>query len=64
LPFALLWTLLSPLLIAALKQLLPWLIQRITDDVNAGRPTVITDAQIKAAMNFNREKIKAHYYGD
>lgn len=62
--FTTLWTLLSPLLIAAIKTLLPWLIERITADVKAGRKTIITDDDIKYQMNGRKEQIRAAYKGN
>ena len=62
-PFGILWTILQPLILPLLQCLLPWLIDRITADVKAGRKTVITDADIKAQVARNKEAVRARYRG-
>lgn len=61
--FTLLFQLLAPLLVAAIRALLPWLIDKITDDIKAGRPTVITESDIKFHMAAKKDAIKAAYKG-
>ena len=63
-PFAILWTLLQPLLIAALRALLPWLIDRITADIKAGRPVVILDSEVRYVLQSRKEAVRAAYRGD
>lgn len=62
-PFAILWGLLAPLLTAAIKAILPWLIDRITEDVIAGRKTTITAAEVREQMTARKETIRAAYQG-
>ena len=61
--FGILWTMLSPLLAAALKVLLPWLVERITEDVKAGRKTTISAAEVKQQMTARKDAIRAVYQG-
>jgi hypothetical protein len=63
LPFSLIWPLLQPLILPLLQCLLPWLIDRITADVKAGRKTVITDADIRAQVARNKDRVRAMYRG-
>lgn len=62
--FAILFQLLGPLLIAAIKALLPWLIDRVTADVKAGRPTVILDSEVRFVLQSRKEAVRAAYRGD
>jgi len=59
--FGLLWNLLWPLLVAALRTILPWLIDRITRDVRAGRVPVIADEEIRYALTSHKAAIQATY---
>lgn len=61
--FALLFNLLSPLLVAALKILLPWIIERVTDDIKAGRPTEIDESDIRFHLAAKKDAIRAAYKG-
>jgi hypothetical protein len=63
LQFGILWKLLQPLILPLIQCLLPWLIDRITADVKAGRPTVITDSDIRMQVARNREAVRARYKG-
>lgn len=60
-PFGLLFQLLAPLLVAAIRALLPWLIEVITDDIKAGRPTVIKPEEIRYQMQVRKDKIRTMY---
>lgn len=62
-PFSILFALLQPLLIAAIKILLPWLVERITADVKAGRPTVILDSEIGFVLQSRKDAVRAAYRG-
>jgi hypothetical protein len=62
-PFAILWTLLSPLLIKALQVLLPWLIDKITNDIRNGKRTIVTEADIRYQMHQRKDLIRAAYKG-
>lgn len=62
-PFALLFNLLSPLLVAAIQTLLPWLIDRIKSDLAAGRETSISPQDIRMQMQARRETIRTTYQG-
>ena len=59
--FGILWGLLSPLLVAAIKTLLPWLIERITEDLKAGRQTVIEPSEIRYQMQVRKSAIRSVY---
>lgn len=62
-PFALLWSLLWPLLQAAIRVILPWLIDRITYDIKAGRPTTVTADEVKEQMLARKDSIRKAYRG-
>jgi len=62
--FSILWAILQPLILPLLQCLLPWLIDRITADVKAGRKTVITDSDIRMQVARNREAVRARYRGN
>lgn len=62
--FAILFQLLGPLLVAAIKALLPWLVERISADIKAGRPTVILDSEVRFVLQSKREAVKAAYRGE
>lgn len=62
--FSLLWTLLQPLLVAAIRALLPWLIDRITADIKAGRPVVILDSEVRYVLQNRKEAVRAAYRGN
>lgn len=59
--FGFLWSLLWPLLLAAFRTILPWLIERITKDVRAGRVPVIADEEIRYALTSHKAAIQASY---
>jgi hypothetical protein len=61
--FTVLWPLIQPIIMALFKALLPWLIDRITADIKAGRPTVITDAELKSAVAARKATARAAYRG-
>ena len=63
-PFGILWTILQPLILPLIQCLLPWLIDRITADVKAGRPTVITDSDIRMQVARNKDRVRAAYRGN
>lgn len=60
-PFAILFSLLGPLLRAAIQVLLPWLIDRITADIQAGRTTTISNDEIKMQLSARKESIRMAY---
>lgn len=62
-PFAFLWAILQPLILPLIQCLLPWLIDRITADVKAGRKTVITESEIRMQVARNKEAVRARYRG-
>lgn len=59
--FGLLWSLLWPLLVAALRTILPWLIDRLTQDIKAGRTPVVSDEEIRYALTSHKAAIQASY---
>lgn len=63
-PFSILFSLLQPLLIAALRVLLPWIIDRVSADIKAGRPTVILDSEIGFVLKSKKEAVRAAYRGN
>ena len=60
-PFSLLFTLLGPLLRAALQVLLPWILERLKADIAVGRPTVISNDEIKMQLQARKESIRMAY---
>lgn len=63
-PFSILFSLLQPLLIAALRVLLPWIIERVTADIKAGRPTVILDSEVGFVLQSRKDAVRAAYRGN
>jgi len=59
--FSFLWTLLFPLLKAAITALLPWLIDKITEDLKAGREPSIDDAELKYQLTARKEVVRRTY---
>lgn len=59
--FSLLWTLLFPLLKAALQALLPWLIDRLTADIKAGRTPHIDDSELRMQLTARKEVVRRAY---
>lgn len=60
-PFALLWSILFPLLKAALQALLPWLIDKITADIKAGRVPKIDDSELRMQLIARKEVVRRMY---
>lgn len=62
-PFAILWPILWPLLKSAIEALMPWLIERITADIRAGRQPTIESLDVKGQLLARKEVIRRAYKG-
>lgn len=62
--FSVLWALLQPLLVAAIRVLLPWLVDRISSDIKAGRETVILPSEVRFVLQSKKESVRAAYRGE
>ena len=60
-PFSILFSLLWPLLQAVLRVILPWLVERITHDVKAGRQPTVTLDEVKMQVLARKESIRKAY---